>query len=438
MWIKLSIAQMSHDARMTRWWRSPHFVLFLFALVAVISAELRIVLSAIYLTRHTLPATLRAASLTPADEAVYLQLAGLDPENRRLYLRIAAQCNPRDPKPLLDLGLNAEMNSQLQQAEEDFKRAAQIDTGLQPSWMLANFYFQQRKLKEFRRWGDRYRQMAAGDSVGLFRMEWNRTHNVPQILEAFHPLTCEELTGLAGFLDSQAATDVLPVDLELTRCSGKAAERTIMTDVSRLLAADRADAARGLWNKLATRKAFPYGPLDPKSGSILTNADFSSDLDDLGFNWRVNRTPGVGVRRISRAVELSFDGSEPDASTLLFEPVVLAGGATYRLTYRLEAEHADTAGFGWRLVELNSGKTLDVPAVQDPDRPGNLNSWVFRAPETPKTVVLALTYVRAAGHLRQQGRLILSDLKLHWMEETGAGKDAALLANSTPAEDLIQ
>src|ERR1700753_3428205 len=97
---------------MTRWWRSPHFVLFLFALVAVISAELRIVLSAIYLTRHTLPATLRAASLTPADEAVCLQLAGLDPENRQLYLRIAAQCNPRDPRPLLDLGLNAEMNSQ--------------------------------------------------------------------------------------------------------------------------------------------------------------------------------------------------------------------------------------------------------------------------------------------------------------------------------------
>src|ERR1700761_571468 len=126
---------------MTRWWRSPQFVILLVVFLVVIAAQVRTVLSAIYLTRHTLPATLRAASLTPADEAVYLQLAGLDPENRQLYLRIAAQCNPRDPRPLLDLGLNAEMNSQWQQAEEDFKRAAQIDTGLQPSWMLANFYF---------------------------------------------------------------------------------------------------------------------------------------------------------------------------------------------------------------------------------------------------------------------------------------------------------
>jgi hypothetical protein len=421
---------------MTRWWRSPHFVLFFFALVAVISAELRIVLSAIYFERHTLPATLRAASLTPADESVYLQLADLDPENRNIYLRIAAERNPRDSKPLLDLGLMAEMNSESQKAEEDFKRAAQIDTRLQPSWMLANFYFRQKRFEEFRQWGNRYREMAEGNTVGLFRMEWNRTHNVSQLLDSLRPLSCKELTSLAGFLDSHAAaTDVLPVDVDLARCPGDESERAILTDVSRLLAADRADAARGLWNKLAANRTFPYGSLDPKAGSVLTNADFSRDLDELGFNWRVNRTPGVSVRRGSRALELSFDGNEPEVSTLVFEPVVLASGVTYNLTYRLQTEHADTTGFGWRVVELNSGKTLEGSG-QDADGLDGVKSWVFTAPQTSKTIVLALTYVRAPGHLREQGKLILGDLKLHVLE--GTGKSEPFLANSQPLAALLQ
>jgi hypothetical protein len=398
---------------MTRWWSSPRFLIYAAAVVTAISLTLRIALAAIFLDERTIPATLRAASLTPADEAVYLQLANLDAERREMYLMTAADLNPRDPKPLLDLGLMAEFSNDRDQAEGDFRRAAQLDVRVEPSWMLANFYFQQGNQAQFHFWANRYREFSAGDAIGLFRMEWSRTHSVPQLLKSFRPLTCGELASMAEFLDMRAMpVDALPVDRELVSCPGSEATTEVLRDVSRLLTADRPGEALKLWNALGQNRSFPYTPLDPPTGAILTNSDFSYQMDELGFNWRVNRTPGVKVRRLSRSLELNFDGREPEVSTVLFEPVVLDEGTTYRLSFQLHSGDADSAGFGWRLVELSTGKTIDSETGDQADRHENAISWTFAAPHSTKTTVLAFTYVRPAGHPKEQGNVVLSDIKL--------------------------
>jgi len=425
---------------MTRSWRSAQFVVLAVALLAAISMELRIAIAAAYLKRRTIPATLRAAWLVPADERVFLQLARLNAERRALYLRDAAERNPDDAAPLLELGLMAQMTNNLNEAEEDFERAAQLDVRVDPSWALANFYFQQDNQEKFRYWGDRYRAFAAGNAVGLFRMEWSRSHSVSRLLESFRPLGCEELTGMATFLDSRAtALEAMPVDELLASCPGYEASKAVMTDVSRLLAADHSDAALKLWNGLSRNRVFPYTPLDPFHGPTLTNADFAYALDELGFNWRINRTPGVSVRRLSHSLELRFDGKEPEASTLLFEPVVLQAGANYQLDCRIDSENASEAGFGWRLVELGTGSTVANGIEGKGHRPDDALSWTFRAPKTLKTTVIAFSYVRPAGSIRAQGKIILSDVTLRAIEDKRPSShslqiDNAYLARTTSFE----
>ena len=194
-----------------------------------------------------------------------------------------------------------------------------------------------------------------------------------------------------------------------------------MTEVSRLLESDQANAALLLWNRLGQASDFPYAPLNPATGAILTNADFSSDLNELGFNWRINRTPGVAVHRLSHGLQLTFDGQEPQGAILLFEPVVLKDGTTYELSCRLHSEDADGAEFRWRLVELSTGKTLNREAGNELVSHDDRVSWTFEAPHSAKTIVLALEYVLPPGQTKEQGKLVLSEIKLRPM----AGRNLA-------------
>ena len=183
---------------MTRWWRSPQLVLMLGLLTVAISFVAKMAIASIYLNRHTVQGVLRAASLAPGDEEVFLRLANLDATRRATYLQEAAKLNPRDPEPLIELGLMAEMNNDPRRAEYFFKQALGVDVRAETSWTLANFYFRQGDFAAFQLWGKRYRAFAAGSVAGLFRMEWSRTHSVPQLLMNFSPLTCDELTSMAG------------------------------------------------------------------------------------------------------------------------------------------------------------------------------------------------------------------------------------------------
>jgi hypothetical protein len=406
---------------MTRLWNSARIVALSGILLGAIFVELRIALATVFLKQHTVSGTLRAASLTPANEDVYLQLADLGQASRNSNLRAAAARNPHDAQPWMDLGLMAEMRNDPAEAEYDFKQAAQLDVRMEPSWMLANLYFLQGNSARFHYWGNRYRTFAAGNTSGLFRMEWNRNHSVPALLESFGTLNCRELTNLASFLDTQAAaSDVVAVDRQLLSCRDADGTKAVMTDISRLLLADKPAQALDLWNKLSRNVSFPYTPLDPVADRVLTNADFSKPLDDAGFDWRVNQTAGIRVRRLvgTSSLELDFDGDEPAVSTLLFEPVVLAQGSVYRLSCNVDGDESNTSGFGWRLVELSSGSTLASGLGDVSNRHGATISWEFQAPPSSKTMVIAFTYARPAGEARAMGKVLLSDLKLERKQKT--------------------
>jgi hypothetical protein len=383
-------------------------------LIAAASFELRLMASAFLLRHPGIDSALEAARLTPADEHIYLQLADLDPNHRAVYLRKASALNPRDARPWLDRGFIAEANGDADEAGVDFREAARLDRRVAPAWALANFYFRQGNMSGFYSWGYKYRALAGGNAVGLYRLAWNRDPQVSNLMKAFNPLTCKELEGMAFFLAGHAPpADLAQVDQLLSACPGEEAANVVMSDVSRLLMTDHPDIALRLWTSMK-HESLPSGSLTPPAGQILTNGEFANRSDTLGFNWTMNQTPGIRVRTLSQphSVEFFFDGSEPEVSTLLFQPVVLAAGNTYRLDCRVDSETQHETGFSWRLVELSTGKTLENGAGNVTNRQSNSLSWAFQAPRTARTLVLAFTYVRPAGETKKYGKVLLSDITL--------------------------
>jgi tetratricopeptide (TPR) repeat protein len=396
--------------------RSALLGLLIATLLAVaISLEVRMAMSAFVLRRPSVNAALRAARLTPANEDIYLQLSDLDPGWRGLYLHKAAELNPSDARPWLELGVMAEANNNRDQAELDLNQAAKLDVRSKTAWALADFYFRQNNIQEFYFWGSRYRKYADGNVTGLYRLDWSRNPQTAALLRDFSPLSCRELAAMANFVESHAAAadDLAQVEQQLALCADKQAVTGVMDGVTHLLMADQPETALQTWNSLHRNAAFHYAGLDPAAGRILTNADFAQQLEGSGFDWRINQTPGIHVRRVpeERSLEFTLDGSEPDASTLLFQPVILVAGTTYQLDCKVQSEEGDENGFHWRLVELSSGKTLESGQDSASRQNGSL-SWTFLAPVSPRTLVLAFTYIRPKGEIRSEGKVRLSDITL--------------------------
>jgi hypothetical protein len=196
--------------------------------------------------------------------------------------------------------------------------------------------------------------------------------------------------------------DLVRVDQLLTSCPDKEAVSLVTREVSRLLMSNRPDAALRVWASLQHYN-FHNADFSTTARQILTKVDFSNPLDGPGFNWHINQTPGIQVRRLTQrhSVEFSFDGSEPEVSILFFQPVVLVTGTSYRIKSRVHSETNDESGFSWRLVELSAGKTPETGAGNTTSRLNDSLSWTFQAPSTPKTLVVAFTYVRPASNLRR-------------------------------------
>ena len=153
-------------------------------------------------------------------------------------------------------------------------------------------------------------------------------------------------------------------------------------DVSRLLRADRPEAALAVWQSINRPSENRQTNLKPGAGQVLNAISSANPLGDLGFNWSINRTPGIHVRWIPQrqAADFSFDGSEPEVSTLLFQPVVLTARTSYQLNCRIQSEDSYESAFSWRLVELNTGKTLENEPGNDTIRQDGSLSWTFLAP----------------------------------------------------------
>jgi tetratricopeptide (TPR) repeat protein len=85
-------------------------------------------------------------------------------------LRAALSLNPRLASAWMHLGLDAETEGNLIDAESDLLRAARVDRQYLPAWTLANFYFRRGDAANFWPWARRAAALTYDDYRPLLRL----------------------------------------------------------------------------------------------------------------------------------------------------------------------------------------------------------------------------------------------------------------------------
>jgi tetratricopeptide (TPR) repeat protein len=134
-------------------------------------------------------------------------------------LRTAVTLNPRLSSAWIQLGLDAEADGNLSEAETDLLRAASVDRLYVPAWTLANFYFRRGDAAKFWPWAKRAAALTYDDYRPLLRLG--------DALETSAPRVATRLGGGASLL--RAYLDILINAHRLDSAQ----------DIARLLAARR-------------------------------------------------------------------------------------------------------------------------------------------------------------------------------------------------------
>jgi tetratricopeptide (TPR) repeat protein len=95
-------------------------------------------------------------------------LAGFESSPHQLHA--AVNLNPRLSSAWIQLGLNAEADGNLQEAETDLLQAARADRLYLPAWTLANFYFRRGEPAKFWPWAQQAARLTYDDYRPLLRM----------------------------------------------------------------------------------------------------------------------------------------------------------------------------------------------------------------------------------------------------------------------------
>ena len=364
--------------------------------------------------KNTLESVRAAVRLDPANASYHSLLsehqssAGLD---SLAPLRAAAQLSPHEARYLNLLGFRAEVEQDYPAAERALLRTATMDTGFRPRWALMNFYFRRKNDAQFWLWARRSLARSYGDLTPVFRLCWAQTDSGSTIeyalpddagirLRYLQYLNAEQPPTEADHIAHQVAeeiTDRTGLDAVLAYCSRAALHNP--------------PAAVSVWNILCARRLLPHTPLDTKTGPVLNNGTFASELDGKGFNWRLRGFGGVTVNSGPQTgLILRLDGSQPEIFDLLEQPVPLDPGRSYRLTftYRIAPETV-SSGLYWRLDgtdasliaasgELNGGESREQSLVfaSGPHRLG----------------VLRLGFRRKAGTVRWSGTATISQVAI--------------------------
>ena len=142
-------------------------------LLAVRSALLLFFGSAIFLTIRlaVAEAEFRLHPETALHSLPWLRAANLDRDGSSPdELRAALGLNPRLSPAWIHLGLDAEADGNLHEAETDLLQAARVDRLYLPAWTLANFYFRRGDEDKFWPWARRAAMLTYDDYRPLLRL----------------------------------------------------------------------------------------------------------------------------------------------------------------------------------------------------------------------------------------------------------------------------
>ena len=371
-----------------------------------------------YASQTTVAGTEKALALMPGRSSYYYQLAllvtGRDPDRAVRALHRAVALTPGDYLSWIELGLHAEMDGDIRQAERDLSRAAEVDNEFLPKWTLANFYSRRGDEARFWLWAKPAAQMLYGDPLPLFRL-CGAVAEDGKLLDRLEIRSPEIQAAYISYLLNRKRADLAKAAAPRLIEWGRPENVPLLLAVcDQLLSGGDVDGALAIWNSMAAKKSISSPPFLPEAKQVFASDSFTAPALSQGFDWRLPSLEGLSVSREESPAGLrfSFSGRQPEECEPLSRLVPIQEGAGYEfgIRYRTEGIQPNT-GLILRITDATSGALLAASGslASENDATAALS---FTAPAGCRLARIALAYKRAAGTIRIEGSIALREAAL--------------------------
>ncbi|HLK69615.1 MAG TPA: hypothetical protein VKU19_39570 [Bryobacteraceae bacterium] len=352
----------------------------------------------------------RAVEIWPHRADYYRHLAVLQPDQAAEWLAKAGELNPWDAHTLMRAGLQAETDGDYGNAERLLLHAAEIDRTYEPRWTLCNYYFRRNDQDKFWHWARAAAANSPEDLTSLFDLCWRLRPEAKALVAEVVPPSCGPRRQFFEYLaGAELQKDTLPLADQLLTCPDSRTRADLSRYTEWLFFHGMAGDAWNIWKRLELANQLPFPASSPGTEQLIANSDFQASPSREGFDWHADQLQGVLLSTTPgvKALRLSFDGTEPEAATVLYHPLLLHTGVTYELSYDAAAPGREelAPGFQWRLVDI-SDVTKRLPGNAPLAGPAGNRKWRFSG-TAASSLVLALEYERPEGLPRFRGTLEL-------------------------------
>jgi tetratricopeptide (TPR) repeat protein len=222
------------------------------------------------------------ASRPMGNAAYYQTLAQRQPELAPYALREVVRLNPRESGAWIALGLEAEQEGDLKEAERCLAEAEKFDRQYLPAWTSANFFFRRANDPQFWRAAARAAAMSYDDPAPLIALADRREPRVIPALERLGDSARLERGYLHFLIGESRWREAEDVAARLIARRNPQDSELLLALTDRLIAAGEGGAAWAVWTGVR-------GGGGPRG---LTNGDFVTQPSGQGFDWRVTAPPG--------------------------------------------------------------------------------------------------------------------------------------------------
>jgi hypothetical protein len=362
-------------------------------LTLAIAASVRLALADYFFAQPDLASAERACRLEAECSRNWYRVAALraaeDPRDPKIAetLDRAVAVNPRDT--------NARMERARFDSESDLLEATRTNHLYAPAWVLANFYFQRQKLDSFWQYARKCVDIidpGSYDLTALFDLAWQASGGSGDEIRRrlIPPRHFVQADYLKYLTENRRLDAARPAATDLLAYHDTADRSALAALVQRMVEAGRIDDALAIWN------ALPHAEhLDPARGQSLTNGWLKRAFEPLGFDWRLTQVNGVSSSHYPEdgEVRIELSGDQREECILLFQPVPVVAGASYRLTFRYRTSGMKSCdGLMWQ-----SASTLE------PHEDWTAGAATFTVAQNARLATLELSYHRRPGTTRIVG-----------------------------------
>ena len=377
------------------------------------------------------PSILAAIQLFPDNSLFYWFWAEIEPRDALVAFRQAVAVNPMNPLLRIELGVSAENEGKLGEAETSFAMAVALDRTFSPRGILADYYFRHREVEKFWPAVRDALEHATGDTTALFENCWALTSDAHLILERAIPDQPQVLRAYLAFLVSRNRVEAAAPVANRIMATEEASEGAkdspedggaLLNYCDRLVmeksAGNSASGAVIVWNWLCKRKFLPYEVLEPEKGHVLTNGRFTVAPLSRGFDWRLLSAESLYIEQGKQTggLDLTFTSKQPEKCEIVSQFVPLEASRKYRLRVGYNMSGIDReSGLTWRVV-MPKGPELLLGTLPGGGSGEQEFIGQFVAPPDAELGRLVLGYERVKGTVRIEGLVEIRRVELGYAE----------------------